>query len=681
MAIACAIGALIPSTGVDAQIWDENDFVVSSSAAIVVLDENYQFKAARCLCDGPLAAGPGYGSLDWFGNGDLLVGRRFDIVPGAFRYDRNGVQVEYLSPSTQTARTADYKVSFTQNDFFVGGFGGGIPPSISRFDLNSLSVGESASFTSWGGVAVVPRLDGSHELWVAFEGDFLGIRIYQLDASGRADLSRYTLANPSLPAASVTMTYDPHAHRVLFSNMPGNQVFALDVETHALAQTYTVPASQSDPRVVFTGLTSGPNGAVLAMESFESYEVPVGRRVGLSIWNADGSNYRFVNLDGLPGYDLYVPFGIHYAVPYNILWTGNSPEFRNGAPSVACASPTVMDCVPPNGATLELTAAVTDTDPGQTLTVTLEESGTIIGTQSVLTPLDAALVTFANVELLPGDQVLTVRVSDGRSDASCDFHVALHPRTGPSVVTSPVDVTLECPSEAVFGTPTFTSSCDDSLNVTHVDTHLATNGIEKSKVRRTWTATDDDGRSIATSQTITVVDTVAPQFASVPGDIIVEITSGNGASVTYAPAIASDACGAMSIQYSAPSGSMFAIGTTTVTCTAIDDVGNRANASFQITVKNRVIAPPSTPIAIVQLDALIQLVKALPIPMRTKAVLQLNLSSAKAAIVANKKVLAIELLKLFEGGIDALVRSRQLTCIQATPLKSASANIRAVLAR
>ncbi|MCC7373745.1 MAG: HYR domain-containing protein [Verrucomicrobiales bacterium] len=680
LVMAGAIGVLSSLTCPGVQLWDEDDYVVATGSEIVVMDQNFQFKAAQCFC-GPYYAGGGYGSLDWFGNGDLLVGLRFDMIPIAFRYDHNGIQTALLGVLGRMGRTADYKVSFNQQDMFVGGFAGGAYPSLCRIGLDPGTLKESTLIDSRGGIAVVPRLNGSHELWVAFEGDFLGIRIYLLDANGVPDFGRWTYANPAIPAGSVTMTYDPGSRRVLFSNLPGNQVFALDVETRALARTYTVPANQAPAGLVLTGLTSGPNGIIIAMESYEPFDVPGDRRVGLSIWDADGSNYRFVNLDNLPGYDFFQNDAFRRAIPYNILWTGNSPEFRNGAPSVICADSAVFECVPPEGLMVDINASVTDVDHGQTLNVTLEEGGAILRTQTVSTPADAALVTFRAVPLAPGDHRLAVRVSDGRAAASGESRVTLLSRTGPDIVSTPPDATVECDSDADFGIAVFSSACDPNLTVTQSDEALATSGLEKSKIRRTWTATDDEGLSATTSQTLTVLDTVAPHFDRVPSDITVEAAGDSGAQVTYAPAIASDACGTVSIQYSVPSGSTFVVGTTTVIYTAIDMVGNRASASFNVTVKTQVKDPPPALEAIARLDALSATVQTLSIPLIYKTALQLNLASVKAAMVAGCNPLAVELLKVFEGNVDALARKKQLTTSQATQLKSASASIRAILTR
>src|SRR5205814_6144600 len=80
---------------------------------------------------------------------------------------------------------------------------------------------------------------------------------------------------------------------------------------------------------------------------------------------------------------------------------------------------------------------------------------------------------------------------------------------------------------------------------------------------------------------VTVVDT-APPVLTVPADITAEATSSAGAVVTFA-AQASDAVSTPTITYSQQPGSVFALGTTTVTVTAKDAAGNTTVKSFQVT--------------------------------------------------------------------------------------------------
>ena len=81
----------------------------------------------------------------------------------------------------------------------------------------------------------------------------------------------------------------------------------------------------------------------------------------------------------------------------------------------------------------------------------------------------------------------------------------------------------------------------------------------------------------------TVLDTTAPTL-TLPADITIEADGPGGAVVTY-EATANDAVsGSVPVNLSIPSGSAFAVGTTTVTATATDAAGNTAEGSFTVTV-------------------------------------------------------------------------------------------------
>ena len=76
-----------------------------------------------------------------------------------------------------------------------------------------------------------------------------------------------------------------------------------------------------------------------------------------------------------------------------------------------------------------------------------------------------------------------------------------------------------------------------------------------------------------------------PPTLSVPADLIVDATGPAGASVTFA-ATATDAIDpSPAVQCAPASGTVFAIGTTTVTCTATDASGNAATATFTVHVE------------------------------------------------------------------------------------------------
>ncbi len=81
-----------------------------------------------------------------------------------------------------------------------------------------------------------------------------------------------------------------------------------------------------------------------------------------------------------------------------------------------------------------------------------------------------------------------------------------------------------------------------------------------------------------------------------PEPMIRDATSPSGATVTYPPATATGGGGSTPrVRYSAPSGSVFPLGTTVVTATAEDEDGNSASCTFTVTVLPPMVTPAPTP--------------------------------------------------------------------------------------
>src|SRR4030095_3657494 len=69
--------------------------------------------------------------------------------------------------------------------------------------------------------------------------------------------------------------------------------------------------------------------------------------------------------------------------------------------------------------------------------------------------------------------------------------------------------------------------------------------------------------------------------------------------VTYPSPTTSDNCSVSSVVCSPASGSIFPVGTTTVTCTATDSSGNTATCSFTVNVFNGCLQDDSNPRTVV----------------------------------------------------------------------------------
>lgn len=107
--------------------------------------------------------------------------------------------------------------------------------------------------------------------------------------------------------------------------------------------------------------------------------------------------------------------------------------------------------------------------------------------------------------------------------------------------------------------------------------------IAESDVLANYTLELQDG-------VLTIVDEHAPALV-VPDEIVAEATGPDGAVVDFGERVSAtdDAAGELAVVCAPPSGSLFALGTTTVTCSA-DDGTHRATAAFPV----RVVDPPAT---------------------------------------------------------------------------------------
>jgi hypothetical protein len=109
----------------------------------------------------------------------------------------------------------------------------------------------------------------------------------------------------------------------------------------------------------------------------------------------------------------------------------------------------------------------------------------------------------------------------------------------------------------------------------------------------TCSATDGAGNTGDATFTIEVQDQTKP-VVTVPADLVEEATGPDGATVDYFGVIATDDVdGPLTASCSKATGTVFPIGTTTVTCSATDNAGNKGDNTFTVTVRDTV-APKLT---------------------------------------------------------------------------------------
>jgi hypothetical protein len=187
----------------------------------------------------------------------------------------------------------------------------------------------------------------------------------------------------------------------------------------------------------------------------------------------------------------------------------------------------------------------------------------------------------------------------------------------------------------------------------------------------TLRATDAAGNvSEPCTTTVTVADTTAPTITC-PTNQVVNATNASGAVVNYPAAVASDNCSSMvSLTYSKNAGTVFAIGTTNVTVTAMDEAGNTNTCTFSVQVKG----------ALEQINDLIAKVNALPgVKSPNKKALLSPLQTALAALAANKTSNACSAIQAFINLVNAQADKKLISVEAAAGMITDATRIRAAL--
>jgi uncharacterized repeat protein (TIGR01451 family) len=195
----------------------------------------------------------------------------------------------------------------------------------------------------------------------------------------------------------------------------------------------------------------------------------------------------------------------------------------------------------------------------------------------------------------PGAHTVHIEATDGSSNnngATKDVTFTVADTTAPAI-TCPGNITTNtapgtCSATVNPGTATATDNCDTTPTIvgTRSDNQPLNATYPKGTTTIHWTATDDAGNTSSCDQTVTVEDHEPPTI-SCPASITLEPTCPSGAVATYTAPVGQDNCpGAVTTRTAGgASGSVFPIGTTTVTHTVTDASGNSTSCSFTVTVK------------------------------------------------------------------------------------------------
>jgi hypothetical protein len=171
-------------------------------------------------------------------------------------------------------------------------------------------------------------------------------------------------------------------------------------------------------------------------------------------------------------------------------------------------------------------------------------------------------------------------------------------------------------------------------------------------------------------QVVVVADTTAPTLHLPSSPLTVDATSPQGASVTYTVTATDpdNSSSQLTISCSPASGSTFAIGTTTVKCSASDPAGNTTSGSFQVVVKG----------GAAQVKDLINLVNSFHLTKSLQTALDNKLQDVLTAINSGQTATACSELTDFIGFVQSHT-GKGISTSQASQLIAAAKQIQAVL--
>jgi gliding motility-associated-like protein len=187
-----------------------------------------------------------------------------------------------------------------------------------------------------------------------------------------------------------------------------------------------------------------------------------------------------------------------------------------------------------------------------------------------------------------GTTTVTYTVADASNNqVSCSFTVTVIDNTGPFVASLPT-ITGQC--NAVVSAPVVTDNCTGSVTGTTTNPLVYSN---QGTYFVTWTFTDANGNASTAVQVVIVQDNTDPLITA-PAPVTVSANASCAATgLTLGTPTASDNCSAVTVTNNAPA--TYPLGTTIVTWTATDAVGNTSTASQIVTVLDNTIPTITAP--------------------------------------------------------------------------------------
>ncbi|MCJ7558643.1 MAG: HYR domain-containing protein, partial [Gammaproteobacteria bacterium] len=239
-------------------------------------------------------------------------------------------------------------------------------------------------------------------------------------------------------------------------------------------------------------------------------------------------------------------------------------------------SVSITDTTAPSLATI---ANITKEATGPSTAVTYAT----IAVDAVSGSLPVMCTPASGASFVVGASTVTCSAMDGAGNTgTTSFSVTITDTTAPSVATI-ANITKEAtgPSTVATYAPTATDLVSGSLPVTCVPASGSSFAVGTANV--ICSATDAKGNKGTMSFSVIITDKTPPVFGSVP-NITAYATSPAGATVNYTVTANDLVSGTVTATCTPASPHTFALGSTTVSCTATDGSGNAATRTFTVTV-------------------------------------------------------------------------------------------------
>jgi gliding motility-associated-like protein len=218
---------------------------------------------------------------------------------------------------------------------------------------------------------------------------------------------------------------------------------------------------------------------------------------------------------------------------------------------------------------------------------------TPVGTDNCPAPITTLTAGQASGTVFPiGTTTVTYLVTDASANTNtCSFTVTVNDTQNPAI-TCPANITQAndlnvCGANITYATPVGTDNCP--APVTALTAGQASGTVFPiGTTTVTYLVTDASANTNTCSFTVTVNDTQNPAITC-PADITQNNDAGVcGANIVYATPVGTDNCPAPVTALTAgqASGTVFPVGTTTVTYTVTDASSNTATCSFDVTVND-----------------------------------------------------------------------------------------------